>query len=130
MGILLVVSSIQTTEPHSLSQRRLPDVVVVDQGHGVGLVGGVVVCEDEEMIDGNDEADPCLICLGPRPYSVTCHQDRTDPYLPSRSSSSRHRHAIIVPLVLITSSFFRHSLLVTIMLFLSLRHPEIGRAHV
>ena len=59
-----------------------------------GIVGWVVegvvwLCEDEEMIDGNDEADPCLICPGPRLYQVTCHQDRTDPSLSSRSSSSR-----------------------------------------
>ena len=72
------------------------------------VVGGV---EYEEVIDGNDEADPCLICLGPRPYQVTYHQDRTDPYRSSRSSSSRasrHRHAIVVPLMFITSPFFRH----------------------
>ena len=50
------------------------------------VVGGV---EYAEMIDGNDEADPCLICLGPRPYQVTCPQDRTDPYLQSLSASSQ-----------------------------------------
>ena len=87
MGIVVVVSGVQTTKLHRLSKRRAPDIIVVGQGH-CGLVGGVVVCEDKEMIDGNDEADPCLICLGPRPYSVTCHQDRTDPYLQSLSSSS------------------------------------------
>ena len=43
------------------------------------VVGGV---EYAEMIDGNDEADPCLICLGPRPHQVTYHQDRAGPYLP------------------------------------------------
>ena len=133
MGILLVVSGVQTTESHSLSQRRLPDVVVVDQGHGVGLGGGVVVCEDEEMIDGNDGADPCLICLGPSPYSVTCHQDRTDPYLQSLSSSSRSSHEpreIIAPSSYHWCSSPRHSfvipLLVTIMFLLSLRHPDPG----
>ena len=50
------------------------------------LVGGCV--EDEEMMDGNDRADSCLICLGPRPHQVTYHQDRTNPYLLSLSSSS------------------------------------------
>ena len=58
------------------------------KGIVVWVVGGVVV-KDEEMIDGNDEADPCLICLGPRPYQVACHQDQTDPYLSSLSSPSR-----------------------------------------
>ena len=55
MGILLVVSGVQTTESHSLSQRGLPDVVVVDQGHGADwLVGWLVgsCVKDEEMIDG------------------------------------------------------------------------------
>ena len=56
------------------------------------VVGGVVV-KDEEMIDGNDKADPCLICLGPRPHQVTCHQDRTDLYLSSLSFSSQFSRA-------------------------------------
>ena len=95
------------------------------------LVGGVVGCEDEEMIDGNDEVDPCLICLGPRPYQVTCHQYRTDPYLQSRSSSSRPSREprdIVTPSSCHWCSSPRHSFvipfLVTIMLFLSLRHPD------
>ena len=67
MGVMVVISGIQTTKLHRLSQRRTPDVVVIGQGHCGLVVGGVVVWEDEEMIDGNDEADPCLICLGPRP---------------------------------------------------------------
>ena len=80
------------------------------------IVGGVVV-EDEEMINGNDKADPCLICLGPRPYQVTCHlrPDRSLSLvfaipLATLARASRKRHAIVVPLVLITPSFFRHSL--------------------
>ena len=133
MGIVVVVPGIQTTELHRLSKRRAPDVVVVSQRHcGLGCwwCGGV---ECEEMIDGNDEADPCLICLGPRPYQVTCHQDRTDPYLSSLSSSSRFSREprdIVTPLSYHWCSSPRHSfvisLLVTIMIFLSLRHPDPG----
>ena len=99
----------------------------------VGWVVGGVVVVDEEMVDGNDEADPCLICLGPRPYQVTGHQDRADLYLSSLSSpsrSSRKHRDIVTPLSYHWCSSPRHSfvisLLVTIMLFLSLRHPDHG----
>ena len=116
MGILLVVPGVQTTEFHSLSQGRLPDVVIVDQRHGgLGCWWCGVCVEDEEMVDGNDEVGPCLICLGPRPYQATCHQDRTGPYLSlsvillaTLAQASQHRYAIIIPLVLITSPFFHH----------------------
>ena len=94
------------------------------------VVGGV---EYEEMIDGNDEADPCLICLGSRPHQVTCHQDRTDLCFSSLSSSSQPSGEpcdIVTPSSYHWCSSPRHSfiisLLVTIMLFLSLRHPDPG----
>ena len=133
MGVVVVVPGVQTTKLHRLSKRRAPDVVVIGQRHGVlgsWWCGGE---ECEEMIDGNDEANPCLICLGPRPYQVTCHQDRTDPYLSSLLSSSRFSREprdIITPSSSHWCSSPRHSfvisLLVTIMLFLSLRHLDHG----
>ena len=135
VGVMVVVPGIQTTELHRLSKRRTPDVVVVDQRHGEMVVGWWCgcVCEDEEMVDGNDEADPCLICLGPRPYQVTCHQGRTNPYLSSLSSSSRSSREprdIVTPSSCHWCSSLRHSfvisLLVTIMFLLSLRHPDHG----
>ena len=121
MGVVIMVPWVQTTKLHQLSKRRAPDVVIVGQGHcGLGCWWGGCV-EDEEMIDGNDEADPCLICLGPRPYQVTCHQDRTDPYLSSLSSSSRssrNSRDVVMPSSYHWCSSPRHSfaifLLVTI----------------
>ena len=86
MGIVVVIPWIQVAKLH-LPHGRTPDSVIVKQRHGGLLVVGSCV-KDEEMMDGNNEADPCLICLGPRPHQVTYHQDQTDPYLQSQSSSS------------------------------------------
>ena len=134
MGVVVVVPGVQPTKFHRLPEGRAPDVVVVGQRH-CGLVGWWCgcVCADEEMIDGNNEANPRLICLGPRPYQVTCHQGRTDPYLQSLSSSSRssrNSRDVVTPSSYHWCSSPRHSfvipLLVTIMFLLSLRHPDHG----
>ena len=90
MGIVVVVPGVQTTKLHRLPERRAPDIVIIGQRHcGLGCWLVWIVCKDEEMIDGNDKADPCLICLGPRSHQVTNHQDRTDPHLQPLSSSLR-----------------------------------------